>query len=324
MLTNAEMDSRATFACLLLGQPTLRRKLRQGVFAALDQRIALRCTLDGMDLKETGEYIAHHVKLAGRSDTLFSDDAVALIHEASRGLPRQVNNLATQSLIAAYSTNKSICDESAAAPRSPRSLPSDRRDHLAVRSRQRPVRPGDRPARRHHAPDARWLAGAAQPGGVPRAGRPARRQDRPQHGGRSGCDPHPAAGLLRRADRPRRSLPRRGDPASPQPVPFVDRRLESRPEGQLVRPRHQAAHRARPSVPVPADDRAVQRRGLVWTVRDPNGPDASVADKRLLVAEPEFVSVLKQTQREINTLSPVLRSAWDGRPLAPFSALREC
>ena len=30
MLTNSEMDSRATFACLLLGQPTLRRKLRQG------------------------------------------------------------------------------------------------------------------------------------------------------------------------------------------------------------------------------------------------------------------------------------------------------
>ena len=42
----------------------------------------------------------------------------------------------------------------------------------------------------------------------------------------------------------------------------------------------------------------------MWTVRDPNGPDAGVADKRLLVAEPEFVSVLKQTQREINTLSP--------------------
>ena len=114
MLTNSEMDSRATFACLLLGQPTLRRKLRQGVFAALDQRIALRCTIDGMDLKETGEYIAHHVKLAGRSDKLFSDDAVALIHEASRGLPRAVNNLATQSLIAGCVAGKSICDESTA------------------------------------------------------------------------------------------------------------------------------------------------------------------------------------------------------------------
>jgi type II secretory pathway predicted ATPase ExeA len=114
MLTNAEMDSRATFACLLLGQPTLRRRLRQGVFAALDQRIALRCTLEGMDRTETGDYIAHHVKLAGRSDTLFSDDAVQLIHEASRGLPRAVNNLATQSLIAAYAANKSICDQSSA------------------------------------------------------------------------------------------------------------------------------------------------------------------------------------------------------------------
>jgi type II secretory pathway predicted ATPase ExeA len=63
----------------------LRRKLRQGVFAALDQRIALRWTLDGMSLRETGEYIAHHVKLAGRADTLFSDDAVALIHETPAG-----------------------------------------------------------------------------------------------------------------------------------------------------------------------------------------------------------------------------------------------
>ena len=56
--------------------------------------------------------------------------------------------------------------------------------------------------------------------------------------------------------------------------------------------------------------------GLVWTVRDPNGQDPGASDKRLLVAEPEFASVLKQTRREINTLSPVLRSAWDGRPLA--------
>ena len=41
-------------------------------------------------------------------------DAVTLIHDASRGLPRQVNNLATQTLIAAYAQNKSICDESSA------------------------------------------------------------------------------------------------------------------------------------------------------------------------------------------------------------------
>ena len=32
--------------------------------------------------------------------------------------------------------------------------------------------------------------------------------------------------------------------------------------------------------------------------------------------EPEFASVLKAASREISTLSPTLRSAWDGRPLA--------
>jgi len=33
------------------------------------------------------------------------------------------------------------------------------------------------------------------------------------------------------------------------------------------------------------------------------------------VIEPEFVSVLKNVGRDISTLSPTLRSAWDGRPL---------
>ena len=56
--------------------------------------------------------------------------------------------------------------------------------------------------------------------------------------------------------------------------------------------------------------------GLIWAVRDPAGQDPGATDRRLLVIEPEFVSVLKAVSREISTLSPTLRSAWDGRPLA--------
>jgi hypothetical protein len=55
--------------------------------------------------------------------------------------------------------------------------------------------------------------------------------------------------------------------------------------------------------------------GLVWAVRDPTAQDAGVSDRRLLAVEPEFASVLKSTSREISTLSPTLRSAWDGRAL---------
>lgn len=55
--------------------------------------------------------------------------------------------------------------------------------------------------------------------------------------------------------------------------------------------------------------------GLIWAVRDPQGQDPGAPDRRLLVIEPEFVSVLKAASRELSTLSPTLRSAWDGRPL---------
>ena len=49
-----------------------------------------------------------------RSDPLFSDDAAALIHDAARGLPRAINNLATQALIAAWAGRKNIVDEQSA------------------------------------------------------------------------------------------------------------------------------------------------------------------------------------------------------------------
>ena len=112
MLTNHDMDSTSPFACLLVGQPTLRRRIKLGMFAALDQRIALRYTLPPMTPTDTASYLRHHLTLAGRSDPLFSDDATALIHQTSRGLPRAVNNLAVQSLIAAFAADKAIVDES--------------------------------------------------------------------------------------------------------------------------------------------------------------------------------------------------------------------
>ncbi len=53
--------------------------------------------------------------------------------------------------------------------------------------------------------------------------------------------------------------------------------------------------------------------GLVWALRDRHGEDAGAPDRRLLVTEPEFARVLQG--RELASLSPVLRQAWDGRRL---------
>jgi type II secretory pathway predicted ATPase ExeA len=65
-----------------------------------------------MSETETGSHLRHHLKLAGREDTLFSDDAVALVHQTSRGHPRAFNNLALQALVAAFAAHKAIVDES--------------------------------------------------------------------------------------------------------------------------------------------------------------------------------------------------------------------
>ena len=80
----------------------------------VDQRIAVRYAIAGMGGADTADYIRHHCKIAGRADTLFSEDAIGLIHNASRGHPRAVNNLALHALTAAFAADHAIVDEKAA------------------------------------------------------------------------------------------------------------------------------------------------------------------------------------------------------------------
>ena len=58
MLTNHDLDSGCPLACLLIGQPTLRRRIKLGILAALDQRIAVRYTMPGMTSR--GDLQLHH------------------------------------------------------------------------------------------------------------------------------------------------------------------------------------------------------------------------------------------------------------------------
>jgi hypothetical protein len=66
--------------------------------------------------------------------------------------------------------------------------------------------------------------------------------------------------------------------------------------------------------------------GLISTVRDPVSKwdakeqcevvvDPGIPDKRLMVTEPEFAGALAVMERHGNTLSPVIRNAWDGQRL---------
>jgi type II secretory pathway predicted ATPase ExeA len=114
LLTNHDLDTATPFATVLLGQPTLLTRMRLGTLAALEQRITVRRHMTGMTPAETADYIRHHLRLAGRSDPLFTDDAISLVHTTGRGKPRAVNRLALAALIAACAANKTLVDEASA------------------------------------------------------------------------------------------------------------------------------------------------------------------------------------------------------------------
>lgn len=110
-LTNSEMDSSSSLALILVGQPSLRQRLKLGTNSALEQRVSIRYVLAPMTRAETTQYISHHLELGGRTDSFFSDDAVSLIHQVSRGLPRSVNNLCRQALVASCFSKSTVVDE---------------------------------------------------------------------------------------------------------------------------------------------------------------------------------------------------------------------
>lgn len=77
----------------------------------------------------------------------------------------------------------------------------------------------------------------------------------------------------------------------------------------------------------------VSGEGLIFHVRDPltedkNGTvvttDAGETDKRLCVVDAEYSATLKAMSRETNTLSPILRTAWETGDLATLAKNSPC
>jgi type II secretory pathway predicted ATPase ExeA len=60
---------------------------------------------------ETPAYIRHHLQIAGRDTPLFTEDAVTLIHQVSRGYPRTINNICRQALLAGWAARKTLIDD---------------------------------------------------------------------------------------------------------------------------------------------------------------------------------------------------------------------
>ncbi|WP_281889973.1 ExeA family protein [Paenibacillus sp. YYML68] len=93
-----QMDARSLFPVLLAGQPELRKKLRLKKYESISQRIGIQYHLSGMSREETAGYVRHHMGAAELQRPVFSDSAIQMLHAASQGIPRVVNQICSQAL----------------------------------------------------------------------------------------------------------------------------------------------------------------------------------------------------------------------------------
>src|SRR5262249_909003 len=76
----------------------LRELLSRPDLEQLNQRITVRWHLGRLDRSETEQYVAHRVRTAGQTRSLFTRGAIAVIHSYSRGIPRLINVACHRSL----------------------------------------------------------------------------------------------------------------------------------------------------------------------------------------------------------------------------------
>jgi general secretion pathway protein A len=69
----------------------------------LKQKASFQCHLRALTENETGEYIKHHLKIAGADENLFLPDAMSEVYRFSAGIPRVINGICDHALMLGYS-----------------------------------------------------------------------------------------------------------------------------------------------------------------------------------------------------------------------------
>ena len=106
VLTNLVHAGQSLISLLLVGQPELRRKLRQPELRQFVQRITADYDLKPLSADQVLQYVIHRERVAGSTRSLFSTEALDRIVSISGGVPRVINLLCDLALVYAYAENE--------------------------------------------------------------------------------------------------------------------------------------------------------------------------------------------------------------------------
>lgn len=115
LLSNLETEKEKLLQIVLIGQPELAEKLTLSSLRQLNQRVTVRYHIMPLSKEELRAYIHHRLKIAQPQDNSsrvhFTDSAIDLIYEKSKGTPRMINILCDRALLAGFIAETHTIDE---------------------------------------------------------------------------------------------------------------------------------------------------------------------------------------------------------------------
>lgn len=112
-LENISAEQKNALNIFLVGQPELLGRLAEEPLRPVRQRVGIRFHLEPLSGADIRAYINYRLTVAGRNkglEELFTDKAVAYIHRVSGGIPRVINVLCDNAMLAAYSRGVKLID----------------------------------------------------------------------------------------------------------------------------------------------------------------------------------------------------------------------
>lgn len=109
LLLNFQMQGKFLLTLLLLGQPELKDKIDNN--KQLEQRIAIKAHLDNLSKDDTKLYVIHRIKVAGRTEPVFTEDAFDVIFDRTGGIPRRINRLCDVCLLTGFAQNLQVINK---------------------------------------------------------------------------------------------------------------------------------------------------------------------------------------------------------------------
>ena len=102
LLSNITAHGKHVLHTALVGQPELRKVLRQPSMRQVRQRIAVAFHLTPLTEVETSHYMTHRLELCGQTLSLFEAGAAPLMYLYSGGIPRLINVICDAALVYAF------------------------------------------------------------------------------------------------------------------------------------------------------------------------------------------------------------------------------